>query len=1194
MTRKAKPKPDMSSLELRFEFVGDAVAPGDQRALKSVLYEVEDRLTGVSRCLKLWRKTGSPVDEDLRGLWKHEMRQLQRVMAYAGARDVIVDVLEFVEDSENFGVLLEHAGAPLAARRRRVGPNHWLRNVSASRSRALIWRNVRRLVTALGIVHAQGLVHGKLSADVIMTDASDDPDFQLGGFEWSLWVSADSADKAHAALGPEGSAHRASIYSFAEDWRALGHLGAECLGAKIKANGEMVAAGDVNIPINMSASERALLKRMVMPTRFDHLDAEGITRAVDDIIANISQATATQAGTFILSFNPNDALGEAIYNASEGAIPIDELREQLDWIRADLDGGATLTVPRPFSPTTTQLRLLTDSMAYRLRPFWQDGVPVWDIAVCADVEPRSQVLGLGRFDEHELSQPIAVASVGRDAGELRARLGPAVLDWGVLAGGGKEEAEAGPVETIRKGLLLVQVIEAVTKALEVYPIEVMDTGRQNGRRYAVLRAAPANDRDRFAKKVGMTETANSLRRMFEEDARDSESKWRISQSSSLGASQRTDVIATFVDIEDVHGRHGYRFEIDEELPPNGPFFLRTHRDYGSERVISRRLKNIKALDTRVDLAEMLDDPWRVRRMSRDKIDIKDEKDKHYLDLDEPKQKALVALWGTLPSYFVVGPPGVGKTKLATETVRRRFATDRATRVFICAQGHDALDNLQENINRELADSDLNDVIVVRSTTPERRQSSDEDVHLTGLSYLEELLRCRLIGDAPVALRERVTALQSAAKLLSREKDKVSRDDRSGLQAISSLVLDGANIVISTANSADVERLVEAREQFDWVVVEEAAKATGPELIGALMLSGRRLLIGDHNQLPPFGADQLITILSDHSLVIAALNLADSLVAPLMREGELDEMTKLAADADKLLATSSAALRLLEPFRTVIDDDERLSRENPNHRSIAATLTLQRRMDPAIARIISNAFYRKTLDTLPKRLVQAETTTPPFTHFAPLPASPVVVVNFPHVSASGSSHQPERGRPRWHNPSEVDAVVNVLRHVRARDDTEKQPTLAVLSPYKAQVDKLQNRITPLLRTELAHLSNFSTVRAGHGFIGTVDSFQGSEADLVIVSLVRNNQRTGLGALGFLRDKRRMNVALSRAKSQLVIVGSLSFLRESVRGVNPDATDHRLSFLTDMVDTIDELCTETRGEQKLRLASIIAPETLRPGK
>jgi hypothetical protein len=286
--------------------------------------------------------------------------------------------------------------------------------------------------------------------------------------------------------------------------------------------------------------------------------------------------------------------------------------------------------------------------------------------------------------------------------------------------------------------------------------------RQSGRRFAVIRADPDNDRNQFAKKIGMTDTAAALKRMFEDDGRDSESKWRISQSPSLGASQRTDVTATFTDLQEVDGRHGYRFELDDALPPDGPFYLRTHRDYGSERVITRRLKNIKALDTRVDLAETLENPWRFRRATRDTIDVTDPSDAHSLDLDEPKQKALAALWETGPSYFVVGPPGVGKTKLATETVRRRFASDRASRMFICAQGHDALDNLQENITKDLAENGLHDVIVVRSTTPERRQTSDEEVHLTGLSYLDELCRCRMIDDAPVALKQRVAALQSAA------------------------------------------------------------------------------------------------------------------------------------------------------------------------------------------------------------------------------------------------------------------------------------------------------------------------------------------------------------------------------------------------------------------------------------------------
>jgi hypothetical protein len=122
-----------------------------------------------------------------------------------------------------------------------------------------------------------------------------------------------------------------------------------------------------------------------------------------------------------------------------------------------------------------------------------------------------------------------------------------------------------------------------------------------------------------------------------------------------------------------------------------------------------------------------------------------------------------------------------------------------------------------------------------------------------------------------------------------------------------------------------------------------------------MLSGRRLLIGDHYQLPPFEADRLVKILSDHSLVVEALGLAEQLVGPLMREGELDELEPLKADHIALREIAGTALRVLEPFRAVVEEDERRAASNPNHRSLAATLTEQRRMDPAIAEIVSKAF-----------------------------------------------------------------------------------------------------------------------------------------------------------------------------------------------------------------------------------------------
>jgi hypothetical protein len=162
-------------LESRFTFLGDAVAAGERKALRPAQFQVIDNLSGIERSLKLWRKTGATVDADLRELWLHEMRQVQRVMSYSGARETIVDILEFVEDDEELGVLLEAAGQPLAAKRQSVSRQHWLKNLGAPRPRALFWRNIRRIVDALGIVHAQGLVHGNLSMHSLMTEGAEDP-----------------------------------------------------------------------------------------------------------------------------------------------------------------------------------------------------------------------------------------------------------------------------------------------------------------------------------------------------------------------------------------------------------------------------------------------------------------------------------------------------------------------------------------------------------------------------------------------------------------------------------------------------------------------------------------------------------------------------------------------------------------------------------------------------------------------------------------------------------------------------------------------------------------------------------------------------------------------------------------------------------------------------------------------------------
>jgi superfamily I DNA and/or RNA helicase len=76
-------------------------------------------------------------------------------------------------------------------------------------------------------------------------------------------------------------------------------------------------------------------------------------------------------------------------------------------------------------------------------------------------------------------------------------------------------------------------------------------------------------------------------------------------------------------------------------------------------------------------------------------------------------------------------------------------------------------------------------------------------------------------------------------------------------------------------------------------------------------------------------------------------------------------------------------------------------------------------------------------------------------------------------------------------------------------------IAVISPYAAQVRHLRDRL-PIPRLD----------------VDTIDGFQGREKEAVLISLVRSNPS---GAIGFLGDIRRMNVALTRARRKLIVVG-----------------------------------------------------------
>lgn len=95
-------------------------------------------------------------------------------------------------------------------------------------------------------------------------------------------------------------------------------------------------------------------------------------------------------------------------------------------------------------------------------------------------------------------------------------------------------------------------------------------------------------------------------------------------------------------------------------------------------------------------------------------------------------------------------------------------------------------------------------------------------------------------------------------------------------------------------------------------------------------------------------------------------------------------------------------------------------------------------------------------------------------------------------------------------------------------TEDFPSIAVISPYKEQIG--------LLKEQLAHNALLQPFNAKIS-VNTIDSFQGQERDIVYISMTRSNPE---GEIGFLSDIRRMNVAMTRARKKLVVIGDSATL------------------------------------------------------
>ncbi|KAF5592647.1 HCS1-DNA helicase A [Fusarium pseudoanthophilum] len=296
----------------------------------------------------------------------------------------------------------------------------------------------------------------------------------------------------------------------------------------------------------------------------------------------------------------------------------------------------------------------------------------------------------------------------------------------------------------------------------------------------------------------------------------------------------------------------------------------------------------------------------------------------------------------------------------------------------------------------------------------------------------------------------------------------------------STLIGGSKVVLATLHGAGGYQL--RNDEFDVVIIDEASQALEAQCWVPLVSAKKVVCAGDHLQLPP-------TIKSSNAKVKAPVKDGTTVT-----KGITLEITLF----DRLLALHGPSIKRM--------------------------LTTQYRMHESIMRFPSDELYDSKLiaaDAVKHRLLkdlEYEVQDNEDTN------EPVIFIDtqggdFPEKNEEDDKETPRKGRAGLHGDSksnEMEAAL-VQQHVRQLVGAGVRPEdIAVVTPYNAQLAIL----APLK-------DKFPGIE-----LGSVDGFQGREKEAVIVSLVRSNSD---GEVGFLGEKRRLNVAMTRPKRSLTVIG-----------------------------------------------------------
>lgn len=427
--------------------------------------------------------------------------------------------------------------------------------------------------------------------------------------------------------------------------------------------------------------------------------------------------------------------------------------------------------------------------------------------------------------------------------------------------------------------------------------------------------------------------------------------------------------------------------------------------------------------------------------------------------------------------IVHGPPGTGKTTTLVEAINETLM--RESQVLVCAQSNMAVDWISE----KLVDRGIN---VLRIGNPTRVNDK-----MLGFTYER---RFESHPDYP-----QLWAIRKAIRELRKNRKKGSENYHQKIERLKSRAAEieirinaelfGEARVIACTLVGSAHRLLEGMK-FGTLFIDEAAQALEAACWIPMRRASRVILAGDHCQLPP-------TVKS-----IAALR----------------------AGLGKTLM-------------------ERIAENKPE---VVTLLKIQYRMNDEIMRFSSDWFYGGEVESAPQIKYRSVLDYDhPITWIDTSNEENQITIegeDAPEDSASTSSSVSAANQNSDLNFKEqfvgesfgrinkAEAELTLLTLAEYFTKIGKQRVLeeridvGIISPYRAQVQYLKKLIKKY--------EFFKPYRRLIS-VNTVDGFQGQERDVILISLVRSNDE---GQIGFLKDLRRMNVAMTRARMKLIILGN----------------------------------------------------------